>query len=294
MGGVDRMVWIALAVSAVAVAAALAWWLRRDRPAAGRAAEGPQRAPENAWGPVLDTETGIAFTEGLRAFHDEGDAVLLELSQSVVVTPDPPRAISLPLLAEGFAARGEAALHDPEGAIRDLVAERGAVEGPGVLHLNAAWLDGMVDGMDRWHFAEAVREIVCAPPSAGIAAWKAEEETGVLLITVHPSAGAASGAAASDQAASDQAVSGRAVSGEAGQSAAGEGGNTVMIDLARVLDRYRKAREEQPGAPVEALLRTVVSHVVASGGPGLTWTRPPTGEQDGILLSAATAPAALR
>ncbi|MEV0200546.1 hypothetical protein [Nonomuraea sp. NPDC050691] len=276
------MVWIALAVSAAAVAAALAWWLRRDRPAAGRGPEGPQEAPERAWGPTLDTEAGIAFTEGLRAFHDEGDALLLELSQSVVVTSDPPRALSLPLLAEGFAARGEAALHDPAEAVRDLVASRGAVEGPGVLHLRAAWLDGMVDGMDRRHFAEAVREIVCAPPAAGITAWKAEEETGVLLITVRPAA--ASGEAAPDEAGV----------GEAGEPAAGEGGNTVMIDLGRVLDRYREAREEQPGAPVEALLRTVVSHVVASGGPGLTWTRPPTGEQDGILLSAATAPATLR
>ncbi|GAA2318610.1 hypothetical protein GCM10010149_83920 [Nonomuraea roseoviolacea subsp. roseoviolacea] len=262
MGGVDRMVWIALAVSAVAVAAALAWWLRRDRPAARRAARGPQNAPEHAWGPVLDPEAAIAFTEGLRAFHDEGDAVLLELSQSAVVTPDPPRAISLPLLAEGFAARGEAALHDPEGTVRELVAGRGAAEGPGVLHLRPAWLDGMVDGMDRWHFAEAVQEIVCSPPSAGVTAWKAEEETGVLLITVRPSAG--------------------------------EGENTVMIDLARVLDRYREAREEQPGAPVDALLRAVVSHAVVSGGPGITWTRPPTGEQDGTLLSAATAPSALR
>ncbi|MEV0147382.1 MULTISPECIES: hypothetical protein [unclassified Nonomuraea] len=260
------MVLIALAVSAVAVAVALTWWLRRDRSAVRSGSEGPQEAPEHPWGSVLDAEAGIAFTEGLRAFHDEGDAPLLEIAQTVIVTAGPPRAISLHPLAEGFAARGEAALHDPEGTVRDLVAEHGAAEGPGVLHLRAGWLSGMVDGMDGRRFAEAVREIVCAPPSAGIAAGKAEEESGLLLLTVR-------------------------VPAEGGT--AGDADNTVMIDLARLLDRYREAREEQAGAPAEALLRTVVSHVVASGGPGLTWTRPPTAEQHEALLSAATAPAAL-
>ncbi|MDR8410690.1 hypothetical protein MTP10_18350 [Nonomuraea sp. 3-1Str] len=261
------MVWIALAVSAVAVAVALTWWLRRDRSAAQSGSGGTQEAPGHAWGPVLDAEAGTAFTEGLRAFHDEADAPLLEIAQAVVVTAGPPRAISLHLMAEAFAARGEAALHDPEGTVRDLVAEHGAAEGPGVLHLRAGWLSGTADGMDGRRFAEAVREIVCAPPSAGITAWKAEDETGLLLLTVRAPAGG---------------------------DTAGDAENTVMIDLARVLDRYREAREEQAGAPAEALLRAVVSHVVASGGPGLTWTRPPTAGQHEVLLSAATAPAALR
>ncbi len=50
----------------------------------------------------------------------------------------------------------------------------------------------------------------------------------------------------------------------------------MMVDLARVLDHYQEAREKRPDAAAEALLREVVPRLIADGGPGLTWTRPPT------------------
>ncbi|MFI7636453.1 hypothetical protein [Nonomuraea sp. NPDC049400] len=227
--------WIAVAVLAAVVVGVVVWWLRRD-PVGGGADETFE----------MDVDLGIpaeaepAFMEGLRAYP-----LRAGVWRGVLMTYEPPRLISLHRLADAFAARGDAALHDPQGAVATLVAQLAAVERPGVLHLRQDWLDGEVDGMDRARFAEAVREVVCPE-----GAWSAAEAVGALQVAT----------------------------GEA---------NTMMLDLARLLGLYREAREKQPDATAEALLRDVAPRLIAAGGPGLTWTKPPTQDDLRAVLGGA-------
>ncbi|MEV1176774.1 hypothetical protein [Nonomuraea sp. NPDC049784] len=230
--------WIAVAVLAAVVVGVVVWWLRRDPVGGGT---------DDAFG--MDVDLGLpaeaepAFMEGLRAYPLRAD-----VWRGVLTTYEPPRLISLHLLADAFAARGDAALHDPQGAVATLVAQLAAAERPGVLHLRADWLDGEVDGMDQARFAEAVREVVCPE-----GAWSADEAIGALQVAT-------------------------------GQA------NTMMLDLARLLDLYREAREKQPDAAAEELLREVAPRLIAAGGPGLTWTKPPTRDDLRIVLGGVPEP----
>ncbi|QYC42796.1 hypothetical protein Nocox_25975 [Nonomuraea coxensis DSM 45129] len=102
--------WIAVAVPAAAVVGIVLWWLRRERPAradtggaltAGRAVE---------WEPGLTPEADAAFVEGLGAYDATGEALRPDWDRGVLaVDGTPPLLVSLPLLAGGFAALGEAA-----------------------------------------------------------------------------------------------------------------------------------------------------------------------------------------
>ncbi|MGW2148061.1 hypothetical protein ACWCOT_27450 [Nonomuraea bangladeshensis] len=247
--------WIAVAVPAVVVGI-LVWWLRRARPAAPEAGGGfaAGRAPE--WGPGLTPEADAAFVEGLGAYDATGEALRPDWERDVLaVNGMPPRLISLRLLADGFAALEEAALHDPQGAVAGLMAEYAAAERPGVLHLRAEWPADEVDGMDRTAFAEAVRAVVCPPGAAGVEGFA---DGASLLVTV-----------------TDAEASGR---------------NTLMLDLGRVLDLYAEAREKRPDATPGEVLGEVVPGMLAAGGPGLTWVRPPT-EQERHTVTTACAPA---
>ncbi|MEU6728063.1 hypothetical protein ABZ917_30530 [Nonomuraea wenchangensis] len=240
--------WIAVALPAAIVIGILVWWLRRDRPADPEAG----RAPEE---PGLTPEVDAAFVEGLGAYDATGEALRPDWERDVLaVDGSPPRLISLRLLADGFAALEEAALHDPQGAVAGLMAEYAAAERPGVLHLRAEWPADEVDGMDRTAFAEAVRAVVCPPDAAGVEGFA---DGASLLVTV-----------------TDTGTSGR---------------NTLMLDLGRVLDRYAEAREKRPDATPGEVLREVVPGMLAADGPGLTWVRPPT-EQERHTVTTACAP----
>ncbi|MET8990946.1 hypothetical protein ABZW49_36325 [Nonomuraea wenchangensis] len=235
--------WIAVAVPAAIVIGILVWWLRRDRPA------GPEAGPER------EPEADAAFVEGLGAYDATGEALRPDWERDVLaVDGTPPRLISLRLLADGFAALEEAALHDPQGAVAGLMAEY-AAERPGVLHLRAEWPADEVDGMDRTAFAEAVRAVVCPPDAAGVEGFA---DGASLLVTV-------TGAEAS-------------------------GRNTLMLDLGRVLDLYAETREKRPDATPEEVLREVVPGLLAAGGPGLTWVRPPTEQERDTVTTACVPP----
>ncbi|MEU6789012.1 hypothetical protein ABZ912_58365 [Nonomuraea angiospora] len=234
--------WIAVVVLAAIVVGAMVWWFRRD--AAGRAAGDAGTTVEADMDLGIPAEVEPAFMEGLRAYP-----LRVSGRRGVLTTYEPPRLISLHLLADAFAARGDAALHDPQGTVVALIAHLGAVERPGVLHLREDWLDGEVDGMDRAAFAEAVREAV-----AGECPWSADHAIGALQVTVREA-------------------------------------NTMMLDLARVLELYREAREKQPEAAAGELLREVAPRLIAAGGPGLTWTKPPTQADLRVVLGGTPEPA---
>ncbi|WP_431923077.1 hypothetical protein [Nonomuraea jabiensis] len=234
--------WIAVVVLAAIVVGAMVWWFRRDP--AGRDARDAGNTIEADMDLGIPAEVEPAFMEGLRAYPLRAGG-----RRGVLTTYEPPRLISLHLLADAFAARGDAALHDPQGTVVALIAHLGAVERPGVLHLREDWLDGEVDGMDRAAFAEAVREAV-----SGGCPWSADPAVGALQVTVREA-------------------------------------NTMMLDLARVLELYREAREKQPEAAAGELLREVTSRLIAAGGPGLTWTKPPTQGDLEVVLGSTPEPA---
>ncbi|MEV0308714.1 hypothetical protein [Nonomuraea fuscirosea] len=407
---------VAVAVLAAAVVGAVAWWLRRD-PDGGEGFAGLETEPRWGWELSLAPDARAAFTEGLRAYHESGGAVRFDGERGVLTTFEPPRLISLHLFADAFAARGDAAMHDPQGTVAELMEQIAGSERSGVLHLRAGWLEGEVDGLDAAGFlaatGEAVRPgawsgeaglgalqvivpatrtsgepglshvngtplktVTTATTGAGLAREPGTEPAGrtdadgatlldadgVALLetsgigtetTTGPGAAAGTGAGADGAAGgalragadaeagaqagtdtvagsgADDAVSpgSEAVAAMAAQAgaeagtdpeagtpeagtpeaerraeagtktrsgtgaqqarvesgakagAAGIGAgepNTMMVDLARVLDRYQEAREKRPDAAAEALLREVLPRLIASGGPGLTWTRPPT------------------
>jgi hypothetical protein len=235
----------------------------------------------------------------------------------VLTTYEPPRLISLHLLADAFAARGDAALHDPQGTVETLLERLAAAERPGVLHLRPGWLEGEVDGMDAVRFAAAVGEAV--RPGG----WTAEARVGALQVVVPDDEAGEEPGEDARKAPADGRVSGDSPlthvngtpikqlpakdaategAGEEGGAAAGAGAteesgavqrgrageaNTLMLDLARVLDLYREARARRPDAGAQTLLREVVPRLIAAGGPGVTWTRPPRpGELRTVLGSS--------
>ncbi|MGW0477752.1 hypothetical protein [Nonomuraea sp. NPDC003214] len=243
--------WIAVVV-ALAVAGVIVWSFRRG-------ATGADEAPDPAWEweSRLEENARVAFMEGLRACHDQA-AVSEE--RGVLRLFEPPCAISLSLLADRFAARGQEGLHDPEGVVRELVEKCAAAEQPGVLHLteglpgdgasdsasdaasDAASEDASDDagGMDRAAFGAAVRELVL-PDGAPGGSWYLDEAGGCLEVVVP-----------------------------------GDYATTLLLDLGRLRERHRAARAERPGMPAAAVLRDVVFGLIAEGGPGVTWTRPPS------------------
>ncbi|TYB70171.1 hypothetical protein FXF51_03615 [Nonomuraea sp. PA05] len=278
---------IAVAVLAAAVVGAVAWWLRRN----GTSGEDPANAgsaseaePKRGWELLLTSEARAAFTEGLRACHEAGGALRVGAEQGVLSTYEPPRLISLHLLADAFAARGDAALHDPQGTVETLLERVAGAERPGVLHLRPGWLEEEVDGMDAAAFAAAVGQAV--RPKG----WTAEPVVGALQVTVPgdesvPEGGEkalthVNGTPIKSLAAREEPVQGDG-------ALVTEEANTLMLDLARVLDLYREARAQRPDADAETLLREVVPRLVAAGGPGVTWARPPRrGELRTVLGSS--------
>ncbi|MFG1949123.1 hypothetical protein [Nonomuraea sp. NPDC048826] len=249
------MVWIALAGGLAAIGV-IVWSYRRK---ASRSEEAQPERPAEGWAARLDEDARVAFMEGLRAYQDKVGPLRVSDERGVLTVHDPPRLVSLHLLADRFAGLGTDGLHDPEESVRELVAGCVAAERPGVLHLRADWLGDQVDGMDRRAFAAAVREIVCPDGAVGVTGWSADEDAGSLEVTL----------AAVD----------------------GEEGNTLLLDLARVLDGYEKLRAERPGMPAGALLRDVLFGLLAADGPGLTWTRPPAERHRAALLTADRLPA---
>ncbi|MFC5817383.1 hypothetical protein [Nonomuraea harbinensis] len=249
------MVWIALA-GGLAVIGVIVWSFGRD---ASRAEEAPPERSPRGWAAGLGEDARVAFLEGLRAYQDKVGPLHLREDHGLLAVHDPPRLVSLHLLADRFAARGPEGLHDPEETVRVLVTACVTTEQPGVLHLRPGWLgSGEVDGMDRRAFVEAVREIVCPGGAGGVAGRFADESAGSLVVTL-----AAEG---------------------------GDEGNTLLLDLARVLDRYEKLRAERPGMPARALLRDVLFRLLAEDGPGLTWTEPPAERHRAALLAAGQPP----
>ncbi|GAA3093549.1 hypothetical protein [Nonomuraea salmonea] len=383
---------IAVTVLAAAVVGAVVWWFRRDpvEGAAGDRFEAPL-------GGLLPPDTEAVFVEGLRAYHDSGSPIRVDGELEVVVAYEPPRSVSLRLFADAFAARGDAALHDPQGTVAELMDELTATERPGVLHLRGGLpaddLDDVadLDGMNADRLAAAVAEVVTEMVAHTTAADAAAAGSGVSTTAADAAVAGAGGSAADGAVAGAEAsatgtdagagatavadanvggtvvaaanvdgtavsgaegLSGMAVSGvegrglwaaetrigalhirvpapapalPAGKTGSADGGpdesgsggrthvngtpvkplhtaqeaapeadagrpNTLMLDLARVLDRSREVRELRPDAPAEDVLREAVRNLLASDGPGMTWAHPPTPAQRHLVQGGSPEP----
>ncbi|WP_219467018.1 hypothetical protein [Nonomuraea rhizosphaerae] len=228
-----------LALAAVAMIGLSAWWLGRRAPT-GEPVVQPLRT---GWRGRLGEEAATALLEGLRALPDQGGPVGpvgIDERAGVVTVADPPCLVSLDLLANLFAARGQAALYDPQATAADLMTRLTAAERPGVLRPRTGWTDG--DG-----FAQAVRKVVCPEGAAA-----GDERLGALVVVVLDT--------------------------------------TMLLDLGGIRERFEDSRARQPGAPDEVVLRSVLSSVIADGGPGLTWTAPPTERQLSGALAIVAPP----
>ncbi|HEX4811452.1 MAG TPA: hypothetical protein VFV66_01690 [Nonomuraea sp.] len=252
--------WIAVAAVAAIVVGVVAWRLRRE-PAGGDTPGTFDVERTWDWAPRPAGDAEAAFVEGLRACHGAGTRLRVAADRGVVTTYDPPALVSLPLLADAFAALGDAALHDPHGTVAALIARYAAAEEPGVLHLRT----DRPSGADRAAFAAAVREVVCPPEAEGLSALPDDDGGG---------GGGAWGVGA---------LQVRVLAGGAEE---GWHANTLLLDLGRAYELCAEAREKDPEAAEDTLLRQVVSGLVAAGGPGLTWVRPPTPEERRAVLSA--------
>lgn len=212
---------------------AITRWFRR-KPAVPQDQFSAER--KYGWQLQLSQAAETAFMTALRAYHNTVNPLVLHGEHSVVTVARPPRAISMYVLADRFAALSHNALRDPEAAVEGLMRVCVDVEQPGVLHLRENWLTGEAHGLDRAGLVAAMRDI-----TGEIDGWYGDAELGWVAVVVDD--------------------------------------NTMMIDLAGVLDAWA----QQPGAP----LSEVVERLVAAGGLGVTWTRPPVSEQQETVLAAA-------
>ncbi|MGP4097683.1 hypothetical protein [Nonomuraea sp. KM90] len=288
------LVAVVVVVLAAAVVGALVWWLRRDPVGGG---DSGRFEAERKWGWefLLGPEAEAAFLEGLRAYHEAGGALRVDAEEGVLTTYEPPRLISLHLLADAFAARGDAAMHDPQGTVATLMDQLASAERPGVLHLRPGWLEGEVDGMDAAAFAAAVGEVVGGAGGGSAGERSGEAGIGALHVAVPGAGPVAEGVLSHVNGTPLKTVSKDAAAGApeppAPERAKGEA-NTLMLDLGKVLDLYLEARKRQPDADAGALLREVVPALIAAGGPGLTWTKPPTPAELRAALGTPAAPRA--
>ncbi|MFI6387603.1 hypothetical protein ACIBHY_27375 [Nonomuraea sp. NPDC050547] len=142
--------------------------LRRDKQK-GQADDG--RFPvERKWGwqLQLSAQAETAFMTGLRAYEEGGGKLTIHGEHGILTLADPPRAISLYVLAARFAALSHNALRDPEGAVEGLMKVCVEVAQPGVLHLR---------GTASTEVLAAVREV-----TENLGSWYGDAELGYVSV----------------------------------------------------------------------------------------------------------------
>jgi hypothetical protein len=298
------MIWLLLIAGAV-VLIGIVWLVMRR---GGSVSDAERFAVSRRWGweLALTEAEETALMQGLRAYYDAGHSLFIQGEYGVLRVYAPQALVSLHLLGERFRAMGAGAIEQPAPAVQRLMERLTAAEEPGVLHLAPAWLDGTVDGMDRIKFVDAVREVGAPVGTPEIVGWFSDEESGYMEVVVLDRKPAELVAA---EEAVDRQVTGGPVTTVTGAAKAihdagkpefqeaywasqGEKSrhtNTLLVDLARVLAGYRQRRAAQPTIAVRDAVRATLTEMVGRGAPGVTWTRPPTPNQQQVLLSAIRA-----
>lgn len=293
--------WIALGVVAASVVGVALWWRFRD-PLRGEDVDQFEVKRQWGWELRLSEEEEIAFMAGLKAYDDEVSSFFIHGEHGVLSVYHPPMLVSMHLMADRFRAMGRAATGDPAGAVRHLFGQAAAREGAGVLHLRENWLPGQIDGMDRYGFRDAMCDVLMAPGVDGVEGGYGEEDSGYGMVVV-----LAGGTPESVRAMYDEA-NGLSTSEpirnrldvvkavleepepeyvEALDRADGEKSrytNTLLVDYARVLDRYPATRAQMPGAKPADVLGVALSMMLAEQAPGTTWTRQPSQDERELAM----------
>ncbi|MFD1939901.1 hypothetical protein ACFSKW_51440 [Nonomuraea mangrovi] len=293
--------WIALGVVAAVVVGVALWWRFRD-PLRGESFDQFEVNRLWGWELRLSEEEEIAFMAGLRAYDNEVGSFFIHGEHGVLSLYHPPMLISMHLMADRFKAMGPAAMSDPAGAVRHLFGQAAARESVGVLHLRENWLPCEIDGMDKYGFRDAMSDALSAPGVDGVEGGYGEEDSGYGMVVVLAGDTPESVQAMYDQA-SDLSTSEpirdrldvvKAVLEEpepeyveALNRADGEKSrytNTLLVDYARVLDRYAATRTQMQGAKPSDVLGAALSRMLAEQAPGTTWTRQPSQEEQEFAM----------
>jgi hypothetical protein len=237
--------------------------------------------PPRKWGweRGLSQEEETALFRGLQAYESTGKSFYLGHAENLISFYEPPARVSLPLLAERFKALGPAAVTDPVAAVKGLLDGFLAKEEPGVLHLRKDWFpkDG-VDGWDHNQFTEEARKILDGGSSlglSGLSGWYSDENYGVIhfgvLVGPSPELDALRAAGKYEQM----------------QAAESIYKNNLVVDLSRVLDRYRALRAERAELAPQAALKIAMVEAVGGQYAATTWSRVPARADEESVVRAS-------
>lgn len=284
---------IVLGVIVALVVAGALWWRFRD-PLRGDDYDNFAVRRQWDWEHRLSEAEETALMAGLRA----NGSVFVHDDYGVLLVRHPPMLISLYVLADRFRALGPSAMNDPVSGVRHLISQAGAGESGGVLHLRENWLPGEVDGMDKYGFRDAMSVAMMNPAIEGSEGSYAHEDYGYGILVVHAGPQRESVVAGYEEAfrhdtgkpVRNYVDVARAVLEEPDPEfvaalgrADGEKSrhtNTLLIDYARVLDRYPAVRAQMPGADPADVLGVVITRLLAERVPGATWIREPMPEEE--------------
>lgn len=256
------------------------------------------------WQLTLTPEQESAFMHGLESY-ERGCYPMRE--EGILRVYSPMMLISLFWMTEGFAAMGEAALHDPAAAVEELLSRAADGEIDGVLYYDDEWMGEDVeeiDGMDKYEFTDA---IMSATHAQGVehefAGGYADEDKGFVTMGVlakspehvqsmYDAAYAKAGPTTEYRNRLDVirdvmqeenpeylAAYNRAEAEKARYV------NTLFFSFDRIVNRYHDAREEMQYAEPRDVVAVVMARTLEEGLHGCTWTRPPTQEQHELALA---------
>jgi hypothetical protein len=195
------------------------------------------------WEMRLSPEQENALLRGLDVVHAGGQSMYVSMSDGVMYLYSPRRIVSLYRLGQEFVGRGPAALTDPAGVVKELIASFNASESPGVLHLNEGWYRTPVDGLDADKFTSLCADILTRyvpglPSNAGSGS---DDKVGSIYVHLELDAPK----------------------------------NTLSIDLGRLLPSIVAARQSGRTESLGALVRPVLVAMSQGQMPGAMWVREP-------------------
>lgn len=286
--------WIALGVLAALVIAVALWWKFRD-PLRGEDFYKFHVERKWAWELVLTEEQEQALMTGLEAYDDDS-TVFPHREAGVLHVYEPSMLVSLFLLTEQFAAMGPAALSDPAGAVHHLITRAGQAETGGVLHLDDGWMAEPVDGMDKYDFTGHMMTATHAQAVDGGIGGYGDEDSGYGMLTVltempqhvrsmyddahsHASPSEIRNRLDVYKAVIEEPEPEFVAGLERADAERSRFTNTLMYDYGRVLAGYRAMRPHMPYAQPADVMSAVLSRMLAESRPGITWTRPPSQDQ---------------
>ncbi|WP_394844872.1 hypothetical protein LZC95_48470 [Pendulispora brunnea] len=232
-----------------------------------------------AWEMQLSDAEEAAVMQGLEAFQNSGRSLYINHDEGIITLYEPTVIISLFLFGTRFRALGPNALANPAAAVKHVFDGLLAREEPGVLFLQPNWYPEEVDGMDNNQFTEEVRKVLESGSVAGLPGfdgWYSDENFGEIKLRILDQPSEAMHALrAADKYQEAEYAKSYAV-------------NTMVIDLARVLARYRALRAARSDLAPPAALRIVLVDALSHSAPGIMWSKVTASPlQQAIVLASA-------